>query len=213
MRLMPRAMISGLPELEMPSARVINSSLMRLADTALEFTSAMLLVAEGESHASRNPQDQLRSKWIFIGARVGALCLYDFFQDTQAINNNLRFCPTIVPMVDMTAKREAQKLMQSRFPGFADVRTAAAHPGEVNSTPQKMEANTVAAAVVGRGFSGDGTVNISGSILNGDYTNTLEGRVVSYSLSNASVSDLQTILGLWAQTFQPVEDGTRALSQ
>lgn len=95
---------------------------------------------DGRNKADRPLLDRLYS-WARIGASAGALEIYSFYELTKQFNNHCAKCPTLVEMTDRKGLKAAWKAFDASFPGFADVRLGAAHPGELNNTPAKKESN------------------------------------------------------------------------
>lgn len=212
MSIMPRLIAEVLPKGEWAAAKSLNQALLQLKMTTDEFASAVLLCRLTRTIPSQvgfppTDEEMLMIQWPFIAARVGALCLYDFYMGTQAINKSLLGrCPSIIPMIDDAAKRKAQATFEKKFPEFGLARQAAAHPGEINATPEKFQANLVSgpqesfpvildegATAYVRGFHGD------------RYIVTMKGSHVGYDVTDASVANLNEVLGHWRDAFTPVE--------
>jgi hypothetical protein len=203
MVIMPLIVRMGMDNNEAEAATALQNALFQLALTAHEFEAAIALYWQSTSwsmHPQQPIDTDITRHWPFIAARVGALCLYDFFKNTQEINSKLLIhCPTIKPLVNMGAKKQAQRLLQKSFPGLIDNRNAAAHRGERNSTPEKAAANYARIEDVGLGTGG--MINISGCLVNNKYIHTVEGKVVSYTVDASSVSQLFEALHLWKAAF------------
>jgi hypothetical protein len=62
------------------------------------------------------------------------------------------------------------------------------------------------------GFKIDGgSLLIIGTIFGRTYTNTLEGKVITYALNAETISDLSAVLDARFRSFVPVETATEAL--
>lgn len=212
---MPKIYVRGLPEEEQDAAHSLGMCLMQLSSTCLEFEAAVELFSQSSTWEENIPDKDERlivRQWPFIAARVGALCLYDFWMSTQAVNGNLlKRCPSITDMIGQEPKKKAQARLREAFPDLEALRNAAAHPGEINSTPEKHGLNKLPASATFPFGSGLGTVAISGSLHFDNYVFTFKGARVSYSVNQQSADALKEITSLWRDAFLPVEAGTKAL--
>lgn len=208
-----------LPEGERDAAEALGGVLKQLEATTAEFISAIVLFNETR-HLARDEKNQDRreivSRWPFIAARTGALCLYDFYQSTQAINQTLLHrCPSIKERVDMEEKKKGQSLLTNFFPTHGAIRTAAAHPGEINSTPDKSAANQVVASAIPHLVRNDGPedvkINITNSLIGDQYTCTFEGKLVGYGVNEGSAKALEAVLNHWQNAFESAVQYTRDL--
>lgn len=215
---MPHISHLALPENEREAAACLNSALIGLLLTATDFRAALLLYHEakdlGRARDASIESNILLGRWPFLGARVGALCLYDFWMATQAINSDLLYrIPSINDYIDREAKKRAQSKFIQAFPDFAALRTAAAHPQEINATPEKKARNFSKSNLLPDNFLGDDDVDISivGSIVNGRYMSTLNGKVLSCNLDASSADILGEVVEEWAKTFAPSAEFTSVL--
>ncbi|OJU60093.1 MAG: hypothetical protein BGO08_08425 [Altererythrobacter sp. 66-12] len=211
MLIMPTLAARALPENEQEPARSLNHALMGLSLAAAEFRASVMLYRETDnSWRAFEVGDERRSitqKWPFIAARGGAMCLYDFWMGTQAINQDLLYrTPTIASQLDTEAKERAQQTLTKAFPNLAKLRNAAGHPNEINATPERAARNVIRAGDVSRfNFSGelDTTITLGGGIHDGHYTCVLKGKELSYEISEGSADTLDTIAADWARAFEP----------
>ena len=200
---MPNIVSSVMNKEETEVAAALQNALFKLAQTTQEFDAAVALYWQSEfwcMNSQQGTDSDITRHWPFIAARVGALCLYDFFKNTQEINSKLLpRCPTIKPLVNIVHKKQAQRLLLASFPDLVENRNAAAHPGEHNSTPEKSVANFAKVEDVGLGTGG--MINISGCIIDNKYTHTVSGKAVSYTVDVKSVTKLYEVLALWKTAF------------
>ncbi len=212
---MPKIYVRCLPEAEQEAAYAVSGCLGQLAATCLEFEAAVALFSQSSTWEENIPDKDERllvRQWPFIAARVGALCLFDFSKGAQAIIVNLKDCPSIAAMVGENSWRRAGKLLSEKFPDLRELRNkGAAHPGEINSNPQKLRDNMTAAGATFPFGTGAGSLVISGSIAGDQYAFTANGRLLSYSVNQQSADALKEITSLWRDAFLPVEAGTRAI--
>lgn len=204
-----------LPEVEQPFARALGLALEHLSSVHSSFDAAVKLCQHYHprnqmmtAQQSTSSDDLLKSKWSALGARVGAFCLYDFYQITQSINSELLHkCPTIRPMINLEARKAAQKKFDLSFPDISRVRHAAAHLGEINSTPDKEATNRTKVVRFERPqlVAGFGDVTMVGTMLEDRYTFSSQGQSIGYEVTQESVAALGEVLGSWREAFLPVE--------
>lgn len=207
-----------LPEDEHEAAEALSGALKQLELTTAEFISAVALF-DATRHLARDEKDRDRreivSKWPLIAARTGALCLFDFYECTEAINYNLNRCPTLMRLMDKSEKKEGRNLFKKSFPNYDGTRHAAAHPGEIHSTPEKKALNSVRVTDIPHLVLSDGpsdnTVAMSGSLFKDQYSLTYRGKLVGYAVNAESASALEQVLTHWQNAFEGPSQHTRDL--
>ena len=181
-----------------------------------EFEAAVELFAHSNSLKGEDKKSkEILFQWRMIAGRIGALCLYDFWMATQGINKDLLpRCPTIRSLIDETPKNAAQAAFVNAFPTAAKLRYTAAHPAEVNATPEKAKANSVS----GQGTIGginvfdvgdDGSFNMQTGLINDQYATTFKGQLLSYALNHTSTLALRSAQEGWFKAFDPASEELR----
>lgn len=160
----------------------------------------------------RRDHNMKLGRWHSMAARGGAIAIYEFYQITQAIGSLLSQCPTLSPMIDKTARKEAGRLFEKSFPEFASVRLFAAHGQEMVNTPAKAKEHATSGGVTIDGIVIDaGQVLISGTLINRKYVSTHKGKTVSYDLTPETVQKLADVLNAHYRALAPIGTTTGGL--
>lgn len=145
--------------------------------------------------------------WTIFAQRVGAMIIYDYQQLAQAIDILMKKVPDWDARIDKEALKAANKLFDATFPNFAKVRTGAAHAARMTNFPKNTKQNAIEEydseipAISGK-VKG---LTIIGSSLNGEYTHTIDGKIVSYRLNEDTVRALEEITDLRMKSVAPLE--------
>lgn len=199
------------PEKERTDVQAIHSNLCMLPGTLIALEAAVALFEHSKSRKadpsrlqmeplSRAAENRIFGKWREIAARAAAIAIYEFRQIANETDKLVARCPTIAGLVDRAALRESNKLFGSSFPGFENIRDFAAHGGECVNNPQKTEKHAV------KDLQGIKSLLISGTIIGDMYTNTIEGKIVSFPINQSVVDSLMLVLDSRIRAFNKVEE-------
>lgn len=144
-------------------------------------------------------------RWQNIAARNGALVIYDFSQVSQAIGALAAKCPTLFGKLDRDSAKKANTMFNRAFPDFGAVRQAAAHAGEHGAYPADLENDIARDGIDIQGINSNVPTMVSGTLFNRTYAWTINGRTVSYELSQATVDALESITRARFAQFAPVD--------
>jgi hypothetical protein len=132
--------------------------------------------------------------WEEMAYRNGALVIYDFFQTVQIMNSFRKKSDWLQSITDDAILKESNVLFATHFPTFGEIRNAAAHDGENLVTRRGLEHNALRGGLDFQGFKIDtDLVGLSGTIINGHYTWTVDGKIVSYILNADTVRNLENV--------------------
>lgn len=215
----PQIHAFGLPEGERDAASSISQNLYQLKRKVHDFQAALTLFDHATSQipAAKASRDRnmmsLLHTWELIAARSCAISIHVFHRLEQAIDKLLTDCPSLHAHIDYKARKKAAKIFADSFPNFADVRDAAAHGSEAIDSPEKRAKHAVSSIDIPGFMEGTGEGTIVSEALNGrDYHNTFRRKLVSLSISEATLRNLESVLVLRFQMFAKVEAATEALS-
>jgi hypothetical protein len=178
--------------------------------SAEQNTKARLSFEGDPSDKNADATLELMDGWPVIAARDGALSIYHFRRTIDGIDETLARTPSLAGMVDAAARKSARKMFQAAFPDFTNVRDAVAHSGDKSRTKDKREEHAFRGEWQNSQMAflhGDGTpieVTLVDVLNNRQYSNTWEGRVISYEISLASLEKLAAIRGEVYRAFQPL---------
>jgi hypothetical protein len=126
-----------------------------------------------------------RGRVRMMAARDGAMTIFHIGKALQAINANLKLCPTLAGQVDSKILRAACKKFSTAFPKNEALRTAVAHVAEFTQSPQQFQKIT---AKIGGLFLN----NLEGG---DEFTTTsFKGERVSYHINNKSAALLREVV-------------------
>ncbi|MFN7398632.1 MAG: hypothetical protein ACK5SX_06100 [Sandaracinobacter sp.] len=143
--------------------------------------------------------------------RIGALIIYDYQQLVQSIEAIISKIPTWNAVVDRDLAKQASSLFDQTFRDVAKVRKGAAHAARITNYPANQKQNSVSGTNdnLDSRFINTSTetlnVSISGSVFDGNYTHTIDGKVVSYRLDENSATALEQITALRMLSLKPIE--------
>ncbi len=135
--------------------------------------------------------------WVVIAARDGAMSLFHFRQILDQLDGD-RF-RDINKLVNTTTKRLAKRSFDAAFPNFREVRHAVGHSGERHNENHATTINWGNGQV---SFTGGGHTYLVDVISQRQYSNTWQGKVVSYEISLRSLRKLAAIRDRIFQAYQ-----------
>jgi hypothetical protein len=207
----PRIAVQALPEGERDAAHLVSTNLQSFEAHVRDFQSALALY--NYCQLLRNgPNMGDACNWSFIAARDGAMSVYHSYRALDGIRQTLTKAPTLVAMVNRAALKSAGKIFHERFSSFEDVRDAVAHAGEKTKTPEQYAKHSFSGNMNEGGIIATNVRNltISNALSGRRYTNTWEGRIVTYELSQQSHSHLEAAKGFLWEAFRDAETATAA---
>lgn len=157
-------------------------------------------------------QSRLFLAWKFIAARDGALSIYNFAKIMEAIRSSMNEVPTIRAIVDHAAIRLAVKKFESKLPDFEGVRHSVAHSAEFVNSQEAIQRNAFSGTLTAGPVQGIfKSLTIHNSLVNSKFTTSLEGRLISYDVSQATLDVLNSAKRDFYAVFAPVETATMAM--
>lgn len=220
----PRIYPTDLPSELMEAGASVYHNAHTLSNQPKLFRSALGLCA----YANSTVQDEMRGvmtgridiravgnspyhDWRQFSMRIGALIIYDYQQLVQSIEAIISKIPTWNAVVDRDLAKQASSLFDQTFRDVAKVRKGAAHAARITNYPANQKQNSVSGTNdnLDSRFINTSTetlnVSISGSVFDGNYTHTIDGKVVSYRLDENSATALEQITALRMLSLKPIE--------
>jgi hypothetical protein len=133
--------------------------------------------------------------WKILAIRHGAITISNFAECKQALEGLIGYCPSFKDKLDRDASREASRIWEASFPGYADLRLSVAHSGKLFNSPGKREQHTM-----------PGTNFVMGLIAGRAMTTSIGGKMPSYSLSEESAVALQNVRDAIYRAYIPIQD-------
>lgn len=222
---MPR---HGLSRLEADYAKAIEFSLMILDDQVRKFEAGLDLFdfcfgreaaikskLPGKSAAEREGLEaHLRQtqSWYSVAARDAGMTLFHFAKALEGSKACARKSPTINGQLDWDQLRQATRKFQITFPKYEALRHAIAHAGEMASPPKELESNMIKGSVDRLGIKADDKASLLISAFDRrEYVTTIDGVLVGYELSLASLVALKEVRDEIFQQFWKPSCHLRAL--
>jgi hypothetical protein len=102
----------------------------------------------------------------------------------------IKRAPSLSALINFDALSESGKKYRAAFPTFEKVRHAVSHSSELFRDKETAKTNSARHGFVGMGISitNVDTFVISNSLMDRNYTNTIDGKVVSYEISETTKS-------------------------
>jgi hypothetical protein len=220
-----------IPDGEKPSTDHVTSNLSAMDSYIWEYYSLLSLyrfcnkaaeIAREASFAARKarPLDfderlqrraQMQHGWPFAAARECAMAAYHFARACEGINKSLGGCPTIRNYADLSALKEGNRLFNKIFPGFVAMREGISHAQEARNSPIASSEHEVKGPITLPGMEVGGALSINGMLSGDTYKTTWEGKVVEFSMNEATGKALEEIRDAFYLAFVPVSEMTRKL--
>jgi hypothetical protein len=200
----PLISIDVLPEAERVEAESLNANFWALLDYVQDIRADALLAEQALKHLDEQPV--LVSRWPVIAARDGAMMIFHVGQTLNAYDGILSICPTINALVDKNALREAKARFAEHFPDYAAVRHGVAHQADQGFNGHRR--NIHAATYYDRPLYLPRLSHVREAYDRGRLHMTVNGKAVSYVLSQETANDLASVVTLICKAFSPVQDAT-----
>ena len=203
----PRLIPMGMPEEEQDGAWLVQSGLMSLESYVQDFAAALALFDFATSRRD------VPHQWSFVAARDGVMTIYHFYAQFDGIRKTARACPTLERLVDWQQFRAVELLFRARFRDFVDMRDSIAHAGEKMKTPEKFAEHAFTGSIDSRLVKADNIMSITmtNCLENRKFTNTWEGKIVSYEVSAQTLGYLDEAKGrVWAAFTTAAEETRKA---
>lgn len=190
--------------------RIIEDNLDRLVRYAEDFSAALSLF-----NFCNRFDDRLTGKWAFVPARDGGMTIYHIGKTIELTRSALKRAPTLDRILDQDAISAASRQYRTAFETFEKVRHAISHSSELYRDKRSIEQNRVREGFQLPGFDASGARNtiISNSLIGRLYTNTIDGVVVTYEISQNTKQKIYDCVNLFVSGFKPVYEASGALSQ
>jgi len=142
--------------------------------------------------------------WLTLAARDGAMTVFHFAKTLDAVKSGVAGSKNISATLDHTQFRSIRREFREHFPNFEPVRHAVAHSGELLKDEKRRSENTFSGSFDGPGLLiRDSTdVFVSEMLVDRTFSNTFDGKIISYDLSwenwrvlDKIVSDLFFLFG------------------
>lgn len=195
---------------EQEEVRIVEDHLQRLVSYAEDFSAALSLF-----NFCKQFDVRLTGDWAFVAARDGAMTIYHIGKTIELTRAALKRTPALSAMVSTDTLSEAGKKYRQTFPTFEKVRHAVSHSSELFRDKKHHEKNS---------FSGsydDGyirvedsaSVVISNGLMGRNYTNTIDGKIVSYEISEATKHVVYDCVNTFMSAFKPVYESQSLWSE
>lgn len=202
----PSLIPTSLPEGEKQGARLVQSGLMTLERYVKDFAAALALF---DFACGKDAPHE----WALVAARDGGMTIYHFYDAFAGIRKTARTCPTFVPLVDWSQFKEVERLYRARFRDYVDMRDSISHAGDKMATPELYAEHSFTGTVNTPMVKSGGNVlthfTMTNCLEGRRFTNTWEGKIVSYEISQQSLAYLDEAKErVWA-SFVPVASALR----
>lgn len=211
MRDAPDLDISAFPKEEGTFIWSIQSNLRSIDEYLTDFECALKLFDNAVGWRSQNAENReighLTSRWQTIAARDGAMTIYHLGALIDGTRSSFKECPTFREKVDHTPLRDAAKKLVEDFPLYIKMRHAIGHRGELHSTREAFEKNSISGELKIPGLISQGASTKNTFIramMDRTLYDSFEGELISYEISQESADKLVAIRDDFMSGFQPV---------
>lgn len=151
------------------------------------------------------------ASWMRIAATDGALTIYNVVRTAHQINTTVNHCPTIKPFVTQGNFNKALNEFNKVFPFAKESRTAAAHASaDLHGTPKERAKNSYTGPYDQHGIRmSDGAErNVIRAISGRHIIDTIEGEIVSFEMSEASLQALHDLRRVYEATLASAKEAS-----
>ena len=211
----PRLDYYRFPENEQDAVKRTDRALMSVADHICKFRYALQLYDMCfHALAQRLPVEEhsKMTAWKFIAGRDGSMQLYHVGKALGYVDSARKRSQTLASHMDLPEYKLADKLFTSSFPGHENVRHAVGHAAEFSDRmDEHIAKGSPSNRVPGVELEDDATIMIPEGFEGKKYFSTVDGRAVSYDLSNESLAKLESVHQHLCKGFAPVEAAIREI--
>lgn len=131
----PNFKLHALPENERDEAGSIRVNIGSLHSRAKSFWAGKMLFQDcAERQLFDFTNQAVYREWQLCAARDCVMSIYHFGRILEGIDESLGSCPTLISTIDGSAKREARKFFEQKFPAYITLRNAISHSAERSKT-------------------------------------------------------------------------------
>ena len=187
----------GLPADEMQPALIVQNALSSFKSHVDQFAAALSLFDSVKATQAQTHDHSMTLKlasWAFVPCRDGAMSIYHAYTVLDGVRQTLKAAPELLAMVDRRELKAAGDVFHTQFRTFEAMRHAVAHVGDKMKTPEKLEEHAIKGAFDFGGIRIEGQKGYStiSNLLNGRrYSNSWNGKILSYEISDQSLLHLQ----------------------
>lgn len=193
-----------IPEDELESFNHVRMNYHALRECVDDLEAAVLLYEHSQAlTAAPEPDWRARMqrnapllRWMNIAARSGAIAIYEYYRVQQAMDALINGSPTMTMLIADDQRRASTKLFIRSFPDFTALRTIAAHGREMIDTPDKERKHRAEKGVGAQGIDTSGPTLLHGTLINGRYTSTHDGKLIAYEVGHPTVGHLREVYQL-----------------
>lgn len=157
----------------------------------------------------RNPSEveahEKYTRWINIAARDAIMQVYHFNRVWHSIRRDIKHCPTLYPLIDLTSIRRGRELFDKYFgeKRSVDARDAIAHAGELTSSIEDYDKNAFSGDYSVPGIHIAGSKGVSLQLGGRVQTVTFENRIITAEVSNTTLEQLVEVREAIYDAFMP----------
>jgi hypothetical protein len=195
----PKIQVESFPSGERETIAHVTGLLSLLWQYLITFESAIELYefcsVQRYKEKKANPDGGYQPKhmyheWQFMAVRDGALTLYHFAKAVEGIRRSQAGAPMFRGYVDHAIVRSAVRQFLEAFPSAQKMRHAVAHDAELMATLADSTKNFAQVDEVELdGFK----IPITRSIIDGKFSTSIDGEVISYELTDAALDKLNSV--------------------
>lgn len=149
----------------------------------------------GTSHPGDDSRRRSISSWKFVAGRDGAMSIYHLATVFDGVQQITATTPGLTPLADRAKFKAANKFLARDFPELEKVRHAVAHVGEKMKSKAKFAEHAFSGDIseLGIGTGRTAGLTFSNNFVDDRFTNTWEGKVLSYALNLETLKKLVAI--------------------
>jgi hypothetical protein len=188
---------------EQEEIRIVEDHLRRLVQYAEDFSSALSLFNFCEQFDHR-----LTGKWPFVAARDGAMTIYHIGKTIELTRAALKRTPTLAVIALGDVLADAGKKYRQAFPAFEKVRHAVSHSSELFRDKEHRAKNAFSGSYDDGYIRIEGATNVilSNGLMGRNYTNTIDGKIISYEISEGTKIIVYDCVNTFISAFKPAYD-------
>jgi len=151
------------------------------------------------------PSEHISALRMMSGSQ-GAIAIFNLAKTLAAIRGSLNKVPTLLPHIDTDALKTAEKKLKDAFPNVEAIRHGVAHGGEALATEHNvdkhMPSGTFETPIGPMRAENGGMIFLNRAFADRTFMTMWGKEVVSYSLDNASLAGVMSVVELVAFAFE-----------
>jgi hypothetical protein len=153
--------------------------------------------------------------WKHLATRDGAMTIFHFAKTLIAAKAIFGKAPTLKSKINLDASKKSGRLFNTYFPDFETIRHTIAHTAELKESLEKRDNSAINSGFQQGGLTiAEGTNTLVSGVIGGrTFSSSIDGKMVSYDLSNETLAKLKEVQDQFLIAFENLDGRTLFLER